>query len=498
MPRSRRTLAIVVVTVVIARSLVFVFWPQSYLDANQAVIGLMAKHIAEGRAWPLFMYGQSYVLATEAWLAAPLFFTFGVSVAAFKIPLLVVNVAVVLLLLRVLIDDVGLLPPLAAVASLFVVLPSPSTTAQLLEANGGSIEVFLYVLLLWQLRQRPVWCGLILGIGLLQRTFTVYGLVSLLIVLGARRQLFTRLGLRRAAVTLLLAAGLFLAAEKIKLAASAMGPGTTLAQLQTRSHAEEIGGHLCIDVRTIVPGVRQLVSLHWPLLFGTHPQQLAEYGIESRVSEGLPGAGLWLAILIAIAVCRIGLTVVDERPALDACVYLALAGGLSAGGYVLARCGVLTIYKMNYDLLSLLGAVGIAALYLRVEPSMRLRMLWVASLLIWSTIHAIAHGRLLAEYGTHPPPGGKAELIELLDHRGVRYAYADYALAYPITFLTHERIVVASSTRIRVLQYQQIVNAHRSEAVHISRRPCGSEPPASPQLSFLYICPPDAAGARSW
>ena len=134
MSLSRGAITIVVVAVVVARSLVFVFWPQSYLDANQAVIGLMAKHIAEGRAWPLFMYGQSYVLATEAWLAAPLFLAFGVSVAALKIPLLLVNVAVALLLLRVLIEDVGLSPPLAAVASLFVVLPSPSTTAQLLEA----------------------------------------------------------------------------------------------------------------------------------------------------------------------------------------------------------------------------------------------------------------------------------------------------------------------------------------------------------------------------
>ena len=117
-------------------------------------------------------------------------------------------------------------------------------------------------------------------------------------------------------------------------------------------------------MRTILPGIGRLVALHWPLLFGTRSQKLAEYGIESGLSEGMPGAGLWLAMLIAIATCRIGLTVAHERgwrPALDACVYLTLTGALSAGGYVIAHCGVLTIYKMNYDLLSLLGAVGIAA-----------------------------------------------------------------------------------------------------------------------------------------
>jgi hypothetical protein len=127
---------------------------------------------------------------------------------------------------------------------------------------------------------------------------------------------------------------------------------------------------------------------------------------------------------------------------------------------------------------------------------MRLRTLWVTGLIAWTAIHAIAHGRLLAEYATHPPRGGKFELIEALDNRGVRYAYADYALAYPITFLTNERIVVTSSTRIRVLQYQQVVGAHRREAVHISRRRCGAEPPASPGLSYLYICPADSTGVR--
>jgi hypothetical protein len=71
---GRQSVYIAVAALVVARSAVFVFWPQSYFDANQAVIGLMAKHLAEARAVPLFMYGQSYVLAIEAWLAAPAFF----------------------------------------------------------------------------------------------------------------------------------------------------------------------------------------------------------------------------------------------------------------------------------------------------------------------------------------------------------------------------------------------------------------------------------------
>ena len=49
----------------------------------------------------------------------------------------------------------------------------------------------------------------------------------------------------------------------------------------------------------------------------------------------------------------------------------------------------------------------------------------------------------------HAPVGGKRELIAALDARGARYGIADYALSYPITFLTNERIVMASSTSSR-------------------------------------------------
>src|SRR6185436_12713162 len=86
---------------IIIRSAVFVFWPQAYFDSDQAIHGLMAKHIAELRAFPVFMYGQSYLLAVEAWLAAPFFVVAGASVATLKLPLLIINIAVTLLLLRI-------------------------------------------------------------------------------------------------------------------------------------------------------------------------------------------------------------------------------------------------------------------------------------------------------------------------------------------------------------------------------------------------------------
>ena len=66
---ERRIALFLVIALTIARSLLFVFKSSLAFDSDQAIFGLMAKHIATGRAFPLFMYGTSYILAVEAWLA---------------------------------------------------------------------------------------------------------------------------------------------------------------------------------------------------------------------------------------------------------------------------------------------------------------------------------------------------------------------------------------------------------------------------------------------
>src|SRR6185295_17145002 len=66
-----RPLVLAIAGLVVLRSLVFVCWPASHFDSDQAVTGLMAKHLSELRAFPVFWYGQTYMLGVEAWLAAP-------------------------------------------------------------------------------------------------------------------------------------------------------------------------------------------------------------------------------------------------------------------------------------------------------------------------------------------------------------------------------------------------------------------------------------------
>ncbi|HTH01025.1 MAG TPA: hypothetical protein VL882_12225 [Vicinamibacterales bacterium] len=489
--RAWRFLFPIVVLLIIFRSAIFVFWPQSYFDSDQAVYGLMAKHIAEGRAFPVFMYGQPYLLGVESWLAAPVFLIVGASVAALKFPVLLINIAIGLLLVRMFTNEVGLAPSAALVSALFFVLPAPGTAAQFVEAGGGIIEPSLYVVLIWLTRNRPNWCGVVIGVGFLNREFSIYGVAALLVLDAAHRVLFTREGIRRWLKTLRTAAEVWLVVTWIKQYSSAAGPGTSPLDLYQQTPGDNLGNlwnRVCIDAGQLVSGVSAGLTTHLPRLFGMTSERLREYGIDSNATQGVPWGGLLLLGLFAIPIVRIAMTIIRERrwrPEYDACAYLALVGVFSFSAYTMLRCGV--IGTMRYELLSVIGATGLAAWYLRIERARAMAILWSALMLAWVAGTTAGHVRLWAEYATHPPAGVKLTVIRQLETEGVRYAYADYWLAYYITFLTNERIIVHSTDLSRIAEYRRIVDEHRAEAVRISRAAC---PGGREVFTRIYFCPP--------
>jgi hypothetical protein len=58
-------------------------------NSDEATMGLAALHISTGREFPVFFYGQAYMGTLEAYLAAPLFWLFGPSTTALRLPVLV-------------------------------------------------------------------------------------------------------------------------------------------------------------------------------------------------------------------------------------------------------------------------------------------------------------------------------------------------------------------------------------------------------------------------
>jgi len=483
--RERALVFIVVGLVVFARSAIFVFWEQSFFDSDQAVIGLMAKHLSELRAFPLFMYGQNYKLAVEAWLAAPVFLVAGVSVAALKLPLLAINLVVAFLLLRLLERDAHLRPVLAGVASVFFVLPAPGTAASFLEAGGGSLEPLLYVLLLWVTRRRPVLCGAILAIGFLHREFTVYGVVGLAIIGAANGSLFTKNALRGVLIAIQSFVAVWVIVELAKPYSSAAGPATSLLDVHAASGLLEVTNRLCVDPRTILTGLQKLVTVHWADLFGLRAQPVLQYGIDSGVRQGLTGSWMFLAGAMLLAVVRLVMSVRRLQHDHEVCAYLTVTGLVSAVVLASSRCGA--VAAMRYDTLSILGAVGLSAWYLCVERSRALRAIWMFFVAGWVGVSALGHARLWSEYLTHPPYGVKRAIVRELEARGVRYGTSDYWIAYYVTFLTKERIIMTPDDFIRILSYDRDVLAHANQAVLVARVPCRRGEEAVPGV---YFCPP--------
>jgi hypothetical protein len=82
----RHALFVGILIFVAAARFAILFASQTHVHSDEAIIGLMGKHILEGRHYPFYMYGQPYNAgaAGEAYLAAVAFALFGVGVIPLK------------------------------------------------------------------------------------------------------------------------------------------------------------------------------------------------------------------------------------------------------------------------------------------------------------------------------------------------------------------------------------------------------------------------------
>jgi 4-amino-4-deoxy-L-arabinose transferase-like glycosyltransferase len=145
-------------------------------NADEAVVGLMARHVLQGER-PIFFYGQAYLGSLDAWLVAGAFVIFGQSVVAIRLVQIILYLGILattyLLGLRIFRSDW-----IAAAAALLLALPPVLFTLYSTVTLGGYGEALLIgnLLLLLALRllaqgagqiHRPGWLllGLLAGVG---------------------------------------------------------------------------------------------------------------------------------------------------------------------------------------------------------------------------------------------------------------------------------------------------------------------------------------------
>lgn len=491
---ERITALSVAAALIVVRSLVYLLFEHAYFDSDQAINGLMAKHLAEGRALPLFFYGQGYMLAVEAWLAAPWMWVFGPTVAALRASLVVTNLAIAALLVLGLERHAGLRPLHALAASVFFLLASPFAAARLVEAQGGNVEVFLWILLAWFVRSRPVWLGVVLGVGFLNREFTLYAVPVLLAGEAMGGRLRARDALRRWVITAAAFAVVWEVVMALQPWADLMGPGTRGAMLGgfAGDPAANLAGRGRLDL-TAMPG-------HVVTVLGLQLAQL----IGVRETTWLTAAGHdWLAwpaaVAALVAVARVlwvlrvlwgqvlhRSTGSHARP--DPTVlsharpdpilmsgagfawYLVGVGLVALVAYAAFRTpGLGTI---RYALLTLLLPIGLSAALLAVEPRRAIRTTAIALVIVWATASAFDTARHLVSFATHPPPDDIRALVEHLRARGVSVAESNYWVAYKATFIAQERIRFAASDFSRIAEYQHLADRNRDRLVFVEDHAC--------------------------
>src|SRR5438093_5605426 len=98
----RHALFIGLLILIAAARFTILLTSQTHVHSDEAIIGLMGKHILEGRFFPFYMYGQPYNAggAWEAYLAAIAFAFFGVSVISLKSCIVVLSLLCLFLFYR--------------------------------------------------------------------------------------------------------------------------------------------------------------------------------------------------------------------------------------------------------------------------------------------------------------------------------------------------------------------------------------------------------------
>src|SRR4051812_19198039 len=109
-----------------------------FLDADEAIVGLMARHILAGER-PSFYWGQGYMGPLEAYSAAALFALMGPSAVALKLAPVGYSLAFVLLSAVVARRLFGSSPALLAAA--YLALPPMMLALWSIKARGGYAEM---------------------------------------------------------------------------------------------------------------------------------------------------------------------------------------------------------------------------------------------------------------------------------------------------------------------------------------------------------------------
>lgn len=447
------------------------------MEADEAVVGLMARHVLAGE-WPVFYWGQPYLGSLEAYSVAAAFALAGPSPLVLKLVPALYSLLFIGLVYRA--THLALGPGPALLSALYLALPPAFFGIWSTKARGGYVEmlvlghlVFLLVLLVEQRRQRWnfLWAGalgMVSGLSLWTHPLSVVYLVPAIGLLLVRR----RAQLMGPATAGLIAGALVGAWPLVSF---------NLANDLATWRALFSGS---FEPLSALRNLKGQVRYSWPILVG-----LAQASTSSELFRadfaGRPGS--WPPVSLALAGVGLLVLLVFRRslPAamrpgggsadlLAAQMVLMVAASLAATS--LTRFGELAT-EPRYLLPLYSGVPLLAALVWhlrhRSKVAAAIVVVGVLAVNVYSIVTTDPRLNLPSNVGASSPVT-RAELSRFLEARALDRIYTDYWIAYPLSLETGERIVasVVSGGFDRYMPYAHLVSIAPDPAfVFVSGRP---------------------------
>lgn len=433
-----------VLAAALALRVALILSPFGWLEADEAIVGLMADHILGGDR-PVFYWGQSYLGALEAYCAAAVFALLGSSV--FSLRLVPALFSVGFIGLNYLVGRRLFGPGPALASSLYLAVPPTMLAVWSIKPRGGYAEllflgeaVLLLSLCLPASRRPRVWSaiwGLAVGVGLWTNQFAVVYVVPSAVYLALAMR-WRALSLAGPALAGCLVGAAPLIFENLRTGFASVG------SLNTSAGA---------GLSDVPRNVRTLARMGLPVLVGLG-QPTADLDLWQADWPGRP-AGNPLVALAADLALLAGL--LAFWPSIWA---LVRGKNAEAGGpALLVGLAVATLVALPFTKFAELIAEPRYALPLYATAPLYAALAWrltdrrwllaALALPVALNVHNLATADpwlLLPTTAGKSTPETRAELAEFLARRGLTRIYADYWVVYPLVFESRERIVGGVAT----------------------------------------------------
>lgn len=152
--------AVTFVVIALITRIIYLYLYPTYRDADEAIVGLMAKNIAELKDFPFYYWGQSYLGALESYSVAVFYFFFGPSPFILRLVPTLYWFGSIPFLFQI--WKKALSKKIAYISVVFMAIPSLFFSDWMSRARGGFTEIiFLGAVALWLFQiEKPRWSNL--------------------------------------------------------------------------------------------------------------------------------------------------------------------------------------------------------------------------------------------------------------------------------------------------------------------------------------------------